>query len=240
MNSETARRSRSRSPPRDEDDTTDMWIALLLDDYDPEDPWRKMVEASQPYKPPVLTEEEKQESKRQGELVRKRIEVKEHEVAHFDRLDQLRSMNELRRSQARRAGLDDEIVWWAHPWDEIQQIRQLVKKAIETPLADHNDKNKKECRNKFYIGGAVDPVRRWIGDPEPKGNRKDPMLGHRTERGGIMFVVGVQHGSKAAICETDLINDFKSRYGHRCENKATDSRGLSRNSINFLYVIVYV
>ena len=87
----------------------------------------------------------------------------------------------------------------------------------------------------FYIGGTSSPSWRWTGgisDRPPK-----PMEGHR-ERWGLMRVIAICEGAAAGVLERELILECRARYPELIDTVANDSRGLSKNGLQFLYVCV--
>ena len=108
----------------------------------------------------------------------------------------------------------------------------------------------------FYIGGTMDPARRWLGDhpmlplprPQPQGRpsvvagttREEPMPGH-FRQWFAMHLIAVatnQFGNnQARALETELIRFSKKTWPCKCKNIAEDARGQC-NGLNFIYMVV--
>ena len=82
----------------------------------------------------------------------------------------------------------------------------------------------------FYIGGTVNPLRRWLGDPGPSR----PMPGHCKQYGN-MHLLAICDGSVGGRLETHLIEYAKNRFSELCKNIAVDSRGLT-DALNWIYI----
>ena len=82
----------------------------------------------------------------------------------------------------------------------------------------------------FYIGGTVNPLRRWLGDPGPSR----PMPGH-CKQCGNMHLLAICDGSVGGRLETHLIQYAKDRFPELCLNIAMDSRGLT-DGLNWIYI----
>ena len=89
----------------------------------------------------------------------------------------------------------------------------------------------------FNVGATLDPLRRWVGDPDGDEQR-GAMPGHRDAGWNVMRVVHVAHGGAAATLEARLIREAMERHPGQCRNAVPDARGLSRRAINFVYVVV--
>ena len=88
------------------------------------------------------------------------------------------------------------------------------------------------CVAAFYVGATMDPERRWVGGPTPRGH----MVGHK-KRWDEMHVIHLQmDGARAAVLEKRLIIWSRDTHARKCKNVAPDARGLVRNRPNFLYV----
>ena len=83
----------------------------------------------------------------------------------------------------------------------------------------------------LYVGGTSDVVRRWLGDLGMRGH---------SETYTYMHVLHVAHGAQAASVETHLIRWAAQAYPALCQNRAMDSRGLSRYSVNLIYLVVRI
>ncbi len=86
----------------------------------------------------------------------------------------------------------------------------------------------------FYIGGTVNPLRRWFGAPPTYTGPSRPMPGH-CERYDNMHLLAICDGSVGGRLETHLIKYAKDRFPAICLNKAMDSRGLT-DDLNWIYI----
>ena len=86
----------------------------------------------------------------------------------------------------------------------------------------------------FYIGGTVNPLRRWFGDPPTYTGPSRPMPGH-CERYANMHLLAICDGSVGGRLETHLIEYAKNRFSELCKNIAVDSRGLT-DGLNWIYI----
>ena len=86
----------------------------------------------------------------------------------------------------------------------------------------------------FYIGGTVNPLRRWFGDPPTYTGPSRPMPGH-CERYANMHLLAICDGSVGGRLETHLIKYAKDRFPELCLNMAMDSRGLT-DGLNWIYI----
>ena len=86
----------------------------------------------------------------------------------------------------------------------------------------------------FYIGGTVNPLRRWFGDPPTYTGPSRPMPGH-CEQYGNMHLLAICDGSVGGRLETHLIEYAKNRFSELCKNIAVDSRGLT-DGLNWIYI----
>ena len=86
----------------------------------------------------------------------------------------------------------------------------------------------------FYIGGTVNPLRRWFGDPPTYTGPSRPMPGH-CERYANMHLLAICDGSVGGRLETHLIEYAKNRFSELCKNIAVDSRGLT-DALNWIYI----
>ena len=86
----------------------------------------------------------------------------------------------------------------------------------------------------FYIGGTVNPLRRWFGDPPTYTGPSRPMPGH-CEQYANMHLLAICDGSVGGRLETHLIEYAKNRFSELCKNIAVDSRGLT-DGLNWIYI----
>ena len=83
-----------------------------------------------------------------------------------------------------------------------------------------------------YVGGTVDPVRRWLGCHDTG------MRGHQQRWSG-MVLVAARSGRAGPEVEAALIREAIAVHGRsRVANIAIDARGLvsQRSAVNYLYI----
>ncbi len=90
------------------------------------------------------------------------------------------------------------------------------------------------CSGGFYIGGTVNPLRRWFGDPPTYPGPSRPMPGH-CEQYSNMHLLAICDDSVGGRLETHLIRYAKDRFPELCLNIAMDSRGLT-DGLNWIYI----
>ena len=82
----------------------------------------------------------------------------------------------------------------------------------------------------FYIGGTMNPRRRWLG------STMNPGMPAHCDTYDHMVILAIANGQFAGKIEAALIDYSMNLFGENCLNTARDSRGLSRDSINFIYM----
>ena len=92
--------------------------------------------------------------------------------------------------------------------------------------------------SRFYIGAAIDPIRRWLGGTSD--GRESDMPGHCQEYHSMyLLAVSENKGGRpvARQLEAELIRFAQENWPEICANKAADARG-QVDGLNFMYMVV--
>ena len=84
----------------------------------------------------------------------------------------------------------------------------------------------------FYVGGTALARMRWLGGPAERGH----MSGHMDSGWNRMTCMAARYGPAGAALARRCIIAAMERHPDKCTNKAPDSRGLSRDGVNLIYV----
>jgi hypothetical protein len=185
---------------------------------------------------PVLAQQEEEPPLSEEELQRRRLQLL---IGSLDRMQRERE-REQQETERRRA------LRLLESWEDARG------RALHEPHIVFHDTGAPPERTiadliegdggAFYIGGTSDPSWRWCGGQidsaetkETKSERGEIMPGHRL-KWNYLHVVAVKEGAEGGEVEKALIVKFKALHQEMCQNKALDSRGLSNDGTNFMYL----